>query len=78
MKTAISISDEIFQKAEKAARNLGVSRSKLYSLAIEEFIEIHNPEAVTAKLNNIYGKIDSNLDDDIVQTNYDLSSRDEW
>ena len=38
MKTAISIPDSLFRKAEEAAHRLGLTRSRLFSLAIEEFL----------------------------------------
>jgi len=40
MKTAISIPDQIFQQAEFLANELGMSRSELYSKAIEAFIKL--------------------------------------
>ncbi|NQT58631.1 MAG: hypothetical protein HQ557_06575 [Bacteroidetes bacterium] len=57
---------------------MGLSRSKLYSLAILEFIQAHKPDAITAKLNEIYSKNESNLDEDLIQANYDLLEKDEW
>jgi predicted transcriptional regulator len=78
MKTAISISDDIFTQAERVAKQLGLSRSKLYSQAILEFVKNHYPDTITTKLNEVYGKQDSGVDDDIIQTNFDLLSQDEW
>ena len=78
MKTAISINDDIYREAELTAQELGLSRSKLYSLAILEFIQTHKPEAITAKLNEVYDKNISKLEDDIVQANYDLLSDEDW
>ena len=53
MKTAISINDEVFLEAEQTARQLGLSRSRMYSMAIAEFVQAHNPDAITAKLNQV-------------------------
>lgn len=78
MKTAISIDKEVYNDAEITARQLGLSRSKLYSMAIVEFVKTHKPDAITAKLNEIYANIDSKLDNDISQINYDLFAKDEW
>ena len=78
MKTAISINDDVFEKAEKTAQLLGLSRSKLFSMAVLEFVQNHEPEAITAKLNKVYSKNGSRLDDDILQANYDLFSEDVW
>jgi len=59
MKTAISIPDEIFEKAERTAKKLGVSRSELYVKAIRDFIEHHRRENLTEKLNEIYSADES-------------------
>lgn len=39
VKTAVSLDNTLFQKAEKIATELELSRSGLYALAIEEFLE---------------------------------------
>jgi metal-responsive CopG/Arc/MetJ family transcriptional regulator len=38
MKTAVSIRDKIFQEAEEYAKKAKISRSQLYSDAIEEYL----------------------------------------
>ncbi|HEY8945647.1 MAG TPA: hypothetical protein VIM73_15365 [Polyangiaceae bacterium] len=53
MKTAISVPDEVFQKAEAAAKRLKVSRSELYSRALQEFLDAHSPDDVTAGWNAV-------------------------
>lgn len=62
MKTAISIPDPLFKKAEKVAKELGISRSQLYSEAVEEFIQIHSSDSITRTLNEVYQKEESTLD----------------
>jgi hypothetical protein len=39
LKTAISIDDGLLQEADDAARRLGVSRSRLFALAVRDFLE---------------------------------------
>lgn len=78
MKTAISIPDPLFEMAEKVAEKLGVSRSKLFSLAIQEFIEQHNWEEVTKKLDQIYSKQDSKLDPLVSDLQYLSLSEENW
>ncbi len=51
MKTAISLPDELFADAEKLAAAKGVSRSQLYQDALREYLQRHDPEAVTAAWN---------------------------
>jgi predicted transcriptional regulator len=53
MKTAISIPDDVFEDAERLARRLGHSRSQLYSRALREFVARHEPDHVTAVLDEM-------------------------
>ncbi len=54
MKTAISIPDDLYRAAERAAKRLGLSRSELYRRAIGAFLEHHNDKLVTEALNEVY------------------------
>jgi metal-responsive CopG/Arc/MetJ family transcriptional regulator len=51
MKTAVSIPDPLFAEAEKAARELNISRSKLVQTALEEFLERRRDAAITEAIN---------------------------
>lgn len=62
MKTAISIPDQIYDRAEKLARRLGKSRSELYAKAVQNYVDRHQDDDVTAKLNTVYGSEPSELD----------------
>jgi metal-responsive CopG/Arc/MetJ family transcriptional regulator len=62
MKTAVSLPDDLFRKAEIAAKKLRVSRSKLYATAIAEFLERSRSERVTEKLNELYSNTRAELD----------------
>ena len=57
MKTAISIPDSLFNKAEKTAKYMGVSRSKLFVKALEEYITKHDGDMITEKLDEVYAKL---------------------
>jgi antitoxin MazE6 len=65
MKTAISIPDPVFKAAEQFARRLGLSRSALYTQAVERYLREHRHYGVTEKLNEVYGEVDSNLDSEL-------------
>ena len=56
MKTAVSVPDDLFRRAEAAARRLRVSRSKFYGTAIAEFLERRQSDAVTERLNEVYSR----------------------
>jgi metal-responsive CopG/Arc/MetJ family transcriptional regulator len=57
MKTAISLSNSLFEKAEKTARYMGINRSRLFAIALEDYIDRHNGDTITKKLNAVYEKI---------------------
>ena len=78
MKTAVSIEDEVFFEAESAAKEMGLSRSKLYSNAVLEFIRNHRPGSITDKYNKIYSENEIQMEDDIAKANYELFSTEEW
>lgn len=62
MKTAISIPDPLFRKADKLASNLAISRSELYARAVEAFVAAHRSDRVRAALDAIYGEESSQID----------------
>lgn len=59
MKTAVSIRDEVFNAAEHTASVLGISRSQLYTQAVEEFVLRHSREHVTERLDAVHESADS-------------------
>jgi len=82
MKTAISLSNTLFEKAEKTAQYMGIPRSRLYVIALEEYIAKHNGEMITQKLNEVYSKIDqSEFDRDLeigLESLRNLTKNDTW
>jgi metal-responsive CopG/Arc/MetJ family transcriptional regulator len=78
MKTAISIDTAIYQNAEEAAEELGLSRSRLYTLAIKEYLQNHKDDAVMERLNQYYTNHKAELNDDVKQAAYTLFSREDW
>ena len=80
MKTAISIPDEIFEKAERTAKKLGVSRSELYTKAIRDFVERYRRENLTEKLNEIYFADESisELDPHLMALQAQSLKREDW
>jgi metal-responsive CopG/Arc/MetJ family transcriptional regulator len=78
MKTAISIDKQLFEDAERFSRIAGLSRSRLYSVAVGEYIRNHTPDIITEKLNSYYGNAESKIDDDLKETAYRLFAKEEW
>ena len=56
MKTAISIDDGLLQEADKTARLMGLSRSRLFAVAVGEFLKRQRQEQMLLRLNEVYAK----------------------
>jgi len=55
MKTAISIEDSLLEEADATARRMGVSRSRLFALALGDFLHRQRRERMLLRLNEVYG-----------------------
>jgi len=62
MKTAISLPDSVFAEAEALAKQMGLSRSDLYTRALRAYLQHHNRGQILYKLNQVYAKESSALD----------------
>jgi hypothetical protein len=51
VKVAISMQKSLFERAERAARRMSVSRSRLLSLALEDFLTKHDAAELTRRIN---------------------------
>ena len=58
MKTAISIDQDLYRKAERLSTKLNVSRSQLFAQALEYLIEKSETLEIIQKLNEVYGPND--------------------
>jgi metal-responsive CopG/Arc/MetJ family transcriptional regulator len=54
IKTAISIKKSLFEQAEILARKMKVSRSRLFVLALEDYIHEQENRELLAKINAAY------------------------
>jgi metal-responsive CopG/Arc/MetJ family transcriptional regulator len=55
MKVSVSVPDRVLEEAELVAKRLRVSRSRVYSQAIEEFVAKHR-RSVSESLDAVYGR----------------------
>jgi metal-responsive CopG/Arc/MetJ family transcriptional regulator len=56
MKTAISIDDGLLQEADETARLMGLSRSRLFAIAVGDFLERQRKEQMLLRLNEVYAE----------------------
>ncbi len=54
IKTAVSIEKSLFEQAESMARELKVSRSSLFALALRDFIRHRQNEDLLRRINEAY------------------------
>ena len=78
MKVALSLPDDLFKSAEILGKRLGVSRSRLYSAALAEYVAKHQTRKVTAKLDAVYGAEESGLDRSVRRAQARSLPRDSW
>ncbi len=62
MKVAVSIPDDVFEAGEHLARQLGMSRSRLYSDALASFLSHRGAAAVRERLDAVYRTQSSQVD----------------
>ncbi len=78
MKTAISIPDKIFNSAEALAQRLRVSRSELYTKAVEGYLKRNKNQGVTEILNDIYREDSNSLDDGLYSIQTQSIDKEGW
>ena len=64
MKTAVSVPDDVFDRAEALARREKRSRSEVYSAALREYVARHAPDDVTEALDRVVaeaGEVDDSF-----------------
>jgi metal-responsive CopG/Arc/MetJ family transcriptional regulator len=79
MKTAVSIPDDVFQKAERLARRMKKSRSELFSNALVEYVARHAPDHVTERMNQVCAEIGiEEIDPFVSAASRRILERSEW
>ena len=54
MKTAISVSKDLFQETDRIAHELNIPRSRVIALALEEFIRRYQNKKLIEQINEAY------------------------
>lgn len=78
MKTAISVRDNLFQRVEKFSKEKKISRSQLFSEAVEEYLEKRENDDITANLNSVYSTEDSSVDPVLFKMALMSLPKEEW
>lgn len=78
MKTAVSIPDPLFKKAEAEAKRRGISRSKLHQIALEQLLAKQKSSEITRRLNESYAKTPEPVDPFVQALADETMRRTEW
>jgi len=78
MKTAVSIPDAVFEKAERLARRAKRSRSEVYSAALREYVARHAPDEVTDAMNRVCTEVGGSRDAFLSAAARHALGRSEW
>jgi len=78
MKTAISIPDSVYNTAEMVAKKLNISRSELYTKAINNYLNQHQKSHITEALNKVYSEEKSTLEPAIIQMQSSSIEDESW
>ena len=55
VKTAISIDEKIFKRVNRLAKEMHVSRSRLFTMAVNDFLKKQENREILSLLNKAYG-----------------------
>jgi predicted transcriptional regulator len=78
MKTAISLPDDVFERAEDLARRTHKSRSELYREAVAEYLARREPDAVTDGWDQVAAELDTRPDELSRRAGRRVLERTEW
>jgi len=78
MKTAISLPDLVFEEAETLASQLGLSRSELYTKALQAYLRRYNRDRILSKLNQVYSEESSELDPVLAKMQFMSLPHEDW
>ena len=78
MKTAISIPDDVFSQAERFAHRRQMTRSALFTVAVDEYIHHHREDDVTRKLDKVYASEESSVDPVFAKLQSRSLPKEEW
>ena len=78
MKTAVSIPDDIFERAERLARRKHRSRSEVYAAALDEYVARHAHDEVTDTMNRVCDEVGDDNDAFLAAAGRRVLDRVEW
>ena len=78
MKTAVSIPDDIFERAERLASQARRSRSEVYAAALDEYLVRHAEDEVTDAMNRVCAEVGGTDDTFLAAAGRQVLASTEW
>jgi hypothetical protein len=78
MKTAVSIPDAVYRAGELLAKRLKLPRSRLYALALADYVERHADDDITQRLNTSLSAHPAGSDPFVREAAVRMAQRNEW
>jgi len=80
MKTAISVDDHLLREADRTARQMGLSRSRFFSVAVERYLRQRRQQEFTDRLNRVYSAPDPDeqLLPSLMKSKLRATLKDQW
>lgn len=78
MKTAVSVPDDVFERAERLARREERSRSDVYSAALREYVARHSPDEVVEALDRVIAEVGEGTDPFVMAASRHTLESTEW
>ena len=78
MKTAVSVPDDVFERAERLARRERRSRSDVYSAALREYVARHSPDEIADALDRVIAEVGEGPDSFVTAASRQTLESTEW
>jgi len=81
IKTAISLEKPLFEEIEALAKEMQVSRSRLFALAAQDFLERHKNRKLLEAINNAYSDMPTTEEDELLtemRNRYSEVVKEQW
>jgi predicted transcriptional regulator len=78
MKTAVSIPNDVFRRAERLAKRQKQTRSALYARAIREYIARHDADAIRDAIDSSIREHGDEVTPGALEAGADILRRTEW
>ena len=78
MKTAICLYSNLLKEADQTARALGLSRSRLFSLALENYLRHRRQEQILNQLNQAYSDEPNRAEAQNIKAKFRSTIKDRW